>query len=275
MLKTRLLKIKNNDFKLKETESIQDYLEDILVHIGDLDSELRDDLIYTTFCYWIDVYQYFDKESLNQLTDTLISKDFLFKNIGYVNDDVFTRSFSVLTLGLILNYQKENPFLETQKLIHLSEVLLEYLDKEIDYRGYTEHGWAHSIAHSADAIHHLLRCHLEKEDNHRILTGIFNKLKTIDKPLTADEYERLATPIVEEFINKKLLSQTELTQWFEQFEKIVTLEDTLHKFNARMNVRHFIRSIYFRLDLIETPQSFLDVLTDIERTLNPYHIVTE
>jgi len=271
MLKTRLLKIKDNDFKLEEAESIHDYLDDILLHIGDLDSQLRDDLIYSTLCYWIDEYQYFDNESLNKLTDSLISDDYLFKNIGYVNEDVFTRSFSILTLSLILYYQKENPFLNTQKLSEIANLILDYLEKEIDYRGFTEHGWAHGIAHCADAMHFLLNCTSDKDIYKHILTGIVSKLQVIDKPLTADEYERLATPIVNNYIMTQHIPIKDVILMFNPLKDIVSIKDTMHKFNARMNTRHFIRSIYFRLDLIETPQSFLDGLTDIEKTLNPYH----
>ncbi|MDF2567405.1 MAG: hypothetical protein K0R90_861, partial [Oscillospiraceae bacterium] len=45
----KLRKIRENQYSVAEEENPWDYIVPMLDHIGDIDPELRDDLIYNTF----------------------------------------------------------------------------------------------------------------------------------------------------------------------------------------------------------------------------------
>lgn len=52
-LKSDLQKIRESKYELSQREKADDYTALMLKYIGDTDAELRDDLIYETFCEWI------------------------------------------------------------------------------------------------------------------------------------------------------------------------------------------------------------------------------
>lgn len=270
MLKNQLLKLKEKDYKLNDGSDIHLYLEDLITHIGDLDPVLRDDLIYMAFAYWITEYQYFDQKTLEDLTNRLLSDDCLFHNISTINDDIFKRSFSALTLSLVLYQEKEKPLLSQTCLDLMAEKITRYFELEKDYRGFTEHGWAHGLAHCADAFNFLLACQSEKDYKMSVLETVVDKLLSIDQPLTAEEPERLATPILNHFINNQEFDNTTIIDQFNKLLSYKEINDTMHHFFARSNIKQFLRAIYFRLDLTAVDQSFLDYILHLEQEFNSF-----
>lgn len=57
-----LRKIRENQYRAAEKENPWEYILPMLDHIGDTDPEFRDDLIYNTFCEWIEVKEFFNEE---------------------------------------------------------------------------------------------------------------------------------------------------------------------------------------------------------------------
>ncbi|ANF97699.1 hypothetical protein [Paenibacillus bovis] len=53
LLKSRLQTLRSKEFDLEKEDSVTDYIESMLQNIGTVDSELRDDLIYSAFAKWI------------------------------------------------------------------------------------------------------------------------------------------------------------------------------------------------------------------------------
>ncbi|MFS0780561.1 DUF2785 domain-containing protein [Bacillus sp. 1P06AnD] len=160
-----------NEFQLKQTlRSIQNdfsqwprqnqdiILKQMIKHIGSCDGELRDQLIYSTFCTLI-LERHLSEAVVVNLLKTCLSKDFLYKDINLPeNDSVFTRSFTSLVIALILHRDAKDRFLPADLYTSVQEALISYLDKEKDARGYVPHkGWAHSIAHASDAFYELIK----------------------------------------------------------------------------------------------------------------------
>nr|WP_242069344.1 DUF2785 domain-containing protein [Paenibacillus dendritiformis] len=83
----------------------------------------------------------------------------MFYRIGSEGDStVFTRSFSVLPIALILRRHRQKPFLDLAEFQQVKHSLISYVQEEKDLRGYVnEGGWAHSAAHAADALTELVR----------------------------------------------------------------------------------------------------------------------
>ncbi|MMZ62153.1 hypothetical protein D3C76_895520 [compost metagenome] len=146
-IKQRLNEIKEHNYILTEHEKDQ-IIPDMLLNIGSVDSELRDDLVYYTFSKWI-LNEGLAVRQLKKLYEVLLTERHLFFGIGETDtDSVFTRSFSVLLIPLLLMANQQTPFLRAQDIIRVKEKVIQYIHEEKDYRGYVvDKGWAHSMAH--------------------------------------------------------------------------------------------------------------------------------
>lgn len=168
----------------------------MLHHIGSTDAELRDQLIYTLFYRFIIEDEHLTNEQLTNLSNTTL-KYHLFHGIGETSSDtVFTRAFSTLLIALILYQDRQQGFLSETNLEMLKAKLLAYLDCEIDTRGYVPtKGWAHAIAHVADAFDELvLHTHLDETEFVEILEALWDKVM-FPTVYLHDEDERLLNPI--------------------------------------------------------------------------------
>lgn len=171
-------------------------IEAMMEHIGSTDPELRDKLIYNSFFRLINSLNH---EKLIELLELSLKDSFLFKGIGENDTDtVFTRSFTSLLIALILYRDNQDDFLTQSTVLKVKDALINYLNKENDLRGYVpEKGWAHSIAHVADAIDELVankKC--PPEFYQEILEALWRKMFSSASVYTHDEDERLITPLM-------------------------------------------------------------------------------
>ena len=110
----------------------------MLVHIGSPDSQLRDNMIYQTFCQLI-LETKIDDQLLGEILELCVSDQFLFKGIGEKDtDSVFTRSFTSLLIALILYQDNRNDFLTEAKVNEIKDKLISYVNLEKDVRGYVK-----------------------------------------------------------------------------------------------------------------------------------------
>ncbi|WP_051641019.1 MULTISPECIES: DUF2785 domain-containing protein [unclassified Bacillus (in: firmicutes)] len=182
------------DEKTKQT-----VVKSMLIHIGSPDSKLRDNLIYHTFCQLI-MENKLEKHFLCELLETCLSDQFLFKGIGEKDtDSVFTRSFTSLLIALILYQDNRDDFLSVAKVLEVKDKLISYVNLEKDVRGYVkEKGWAHSVAHVADAFDELVKSKKITQSNYpEMLQAIFGKIYQTESVYIHDEEERVIVPIVQ------------------------------------------------------------------------------
>lgn len=153
-----LQRIEENDYELRSGEQLRDYVKLMLEYIGDPQPKLRDDLIYSTFYKWVNEKQWFSDAELRELLLILLDEQHLFYHIGSKEDQaVFTRTFSVLIVALILQRHREQAFLASAEFTNVKEALIRYYEEEQDLRGFMpEEGWAHAAAHGADALDELV-----------------------------------------------------------------------------------------------------------------------
>lgn len=197
-LKKYLLEIKNGESTWKDHNQ-QELIIAMMEHIGSPDPELRDALIYQQFCQLIHYDDQISNDMLIELLNTALGDDYLFYEIGDVGtDNIFKRSFSVLLIALVLGKDSERSFISLALLDKVRNDLLLYLDLEQDLRGFVpEKGWAHSVAHTADAIDELVKNpKLNVHHFPTIYQALINKVFTFADVYVADEDERLLTPIM-------------------------------------------------------------------------------
>lgn len=248
LLKEKLWSIKDKNYMLKEGEEYYPLALEMLKNIGSLDPELRDKLIYTTFFHWITKGKFTWVELKNLLNISLDKEHLFYKLDEWDKDAVFKRTFSVLIVALIINKHRDESFLPQEELYEVKDKLLEYMTSEQDVRGYTDiKGWAHSAAHTADALDELVQCPcFDVIDILDILESIRAKACIGYYVYIDDEDERMVTAVVSA-LNRKLLSTLEIVQWLQGF-KIENPEGShIEKFHLMINIKSFLRSLYFRL----------------------------
>ncbi|MED1918354.1 DUF2785 domain-containing protein [Bacillus thuringiensis] len=243
-----LQRLEQEQYLIREGEQLQDFVGLLLQYIGDPDPELRDNLIYPAFYYWILDEKHLTKAQLRSLLRELTDDTHLFYQIGSEGDQsVFTRTFSALPIALIMRRHRQKPFLELADFQHVKNAMLRYFQEEKDLRGYlSEGGWAHSTAHGADVFVELVQCPESDEavqrDILRAIQGVLDNRKHI---FNDEEDERLAS-IVDTMIDKDLLPEQELADWINGLASCAELPKSRTQVIARVNSKNFLRCLYFR-----------------------------
>ncbi|MBM6618141.1 DUF2785 domain-containing protein [Bacillus suaedaesalsae] len=262
----------NKDIEKEQSHTV---LKAMLEYIGTPDSELRDKLIYRTFFFSI-TKGIFTVEQLKATLDTVLSKDYLFYEVGSAeNDTVFTRSFSSLVIAVILHHNLTHSFLDASTIIKIKDALIKYTESECDVRGYVhDKGWAHSVAHVADAIDELAKhSQLSYDDFVKLFKVVLTKAIYQATVYQSDESERLVTAAVT--ILPSLDNDTILSLIHEIQIKVVDEYRTLPSdlgFNQTINWKQFLTALYFRLNKLElSPNILATVEKYIYELTKPYY----
>jgi hypothetical protein len=249
-LRTDLHRIETEHYLIREGEQHEDFITLMLEYIGDPDPDLRDGLIYPTFYMWIHEQQLFTGGELYSMLEVLADEHHLFHGIGRSADiSVFTRTFTVLVIGLIAQRHREQPFLPPAGFRLLKHSLLRYYAEEQDMRGYLEEGgWAHAAAHGADALDELVQCPESGEGLQvEVLNVIHGMLLNGSHIFCEEEDERIAT-ILDTMIIHHLLPQEQIACWFVSLGATGSEPRSRSADINRVNCKNFLRCVYFRRD---------------------------
>lgn len=266
-----LQRMEKEHYRLREGERVQDVVALMLEYIGDPDPELRDELIYSTFYKWIIEENRFTEAELRSLLTVLIDDQHLFYQIGSEGDQsVFTRSFSVLPIALILRCHRQKPFLDLADFQRVKNSLLRYFQEEKDLRGYVpEGGWAHSAAHGADALVELVQCpECDPALQLEVLAAIQRMLHNGIHIFNEEEDERLAS-IVDTMMDKALLSHQEIAHWISGLAQCGSWPRSRGQRIAQVNSKNVVRCLYFRREQ-DSGNGLAAALLAAEAKLNRY-----
>ena len=272
-LKRKLLALAENDFQLSEGEDLDALLAAMMNHIGSLDPELRDELIYVGFYTLTQKEPVVSAEQLKVLLDKALSDEGMFFRLGESDGDgVFTRAFSTLLLPLILIAHRKQHFLDLDEIVRVREGLLRFMREEQDRRGYVQgKGWAHAIAHGADALDDLAQCvELDADGLREILAVVQRVICISDMVYTHGEEERLVTPVIAT-LRRDLMAEEEIVRWIAGFGDAVTaVEGMPQRMYIQGNVTNFLQSLYFRLSWADLQGPLGETITDTLRTMNRF-----
>jgi uncharacterized protein DUF2785 len=272
-LKGKLLALAENDFQLSKGEDLDALLAAMMAHIGSLDPELRDELIYVGFYNLIQKKPVVSAEQLKVLLDKALSDEGMFYQLGDPEGDgVFTRAFSVLLLPLILISHRNQPFLDMGEVMRVQEGLLRFMRKEQDRRGFVDgKGWAHAIAHGADALDDLAQCvEVDRDGLREILAVVQTAVCIQDTVYTHGEDDRLVTPVIA-ILRRELLAEDEMVRWVEGFTDAVTsVEGMPQRMYIQSNVSNFLQSLYFRLGWADLSGPLGAAITGTLRKMNRF-----
>lgn len=223
-------------------------IKQMLTNIGVIDSELRDNLIYTTFSKLI-IGGFLTEQQLRTIMDSALDDQHLFYKIGDKDtDSVFTRSFSVLLIPLLLMVNQKQPFLSEAEILSIKDETLRYINNENDFRGYVPgKGWAHAPAHAADALNEIAKYKLSAAAHLEILNTVKNVICTKETVFTNLEDERLVTPVVT-ILKDNHFDSGLIENWVDSFFKWDKNEQWDEgEDRIVLNVKLFLSSLYFRL----------------------------
>ncbi|MDD6771673.1 DUF2785 domain-containing protein [Inconstantimicrobium porci] len=268
----KLEEIKHNDYKEDDKKVIKETTDLMLKYIGDTDPHLRDELIYSTFCYWITEKCYFNSEELKEILNVILDKNHLFYKIGSEKEDsVVTRTFSMLVIDLLLYMNMQKQYLSLEEFNNLKDCVIRYYNEEKDLRGYEERiGWMHAAAHGADVLCSIVRSkQCDKETMLKVLDGLNHVLENTKYLLSHEEDERMAT-VVYEVVIRNVLGREKVCQWISRLGSVITPGYSDEKYIQRVNTKNFVRSLYFRLIREDNTTEYTDVLFKKEEELNNF-----
>jgi hypothetical protein len=248
-LKNLLRSIVDNDFKPLESPTPREIVHHFYKFLGSTDPELRDELIFSVMANWIYKGVY-TQEDIYKIAETLVQDEYILNGIGRENDDsVFVRSATALQLWAIVVTQKKKNFIPFNIIGTIFEKTMRLLQEEIDYRTYVPNkGWANSISHTANILMELVQLpEMKKPWILMILNSICDKVLQPGFRFPGDEIDHLAAPVAE-ILLREILLEEEILPCFEKMK----IQPHFHgqepeNFFRLINVRCFLRAVYFYL----------------------------
>ncbi|MBN2554583.1 MAG: DUF2785 domain-containing protein [Anaerolineales bacterium] len=222
--------------------------QEMLDRIGDVDPEMRDELIYAVMVRWI-LNDVFRPEELLHITHTLLDRDHLTLGLGETESDtVFTRSFSMLLLAPILVQHRKQRLFAREDLLAMFQQVADVFLHEQDLRGYIPgKGWAHAPAHCSDVLDEFALCsELGRIELKHILDIIRKKICISDHYFAFDEDERMVTAAISA-ISCRELPEMLVRSWLAGFKASSRNDlDQPVQMWQRANIRHFLRALDYR-----------------------------
>ena len=267
----KLTHIRNNNYELPAGENLNNLTDLMLDHIGDSNPLFRDNLIYTILYYWIIEKNYYSTVELQMILTKLTDENHLFYKIGLHEDSsVFTRTFSILIIALILSKHRRTPIIDAELFMKIKNDIVKYYSEEKDLRGYLdEFGWAHGAAHGADALDELVQC---KESSDIVCRDVLKAIKinlNNERYIYSNEEDERITVVLYRILENKSLPDEILFAWLSELCDVDMRLSRANYINF-LNVRNLIRSFYFR---IVHKGQFLDFGTkvlELEKTINRF-----
>ncbi len=257
---------------------LDDLTAELTRMLGDTDPETRDGTAYPTLATWVERGVYDDL--LAGLGDGMAAG--LGVGLGErETDSVFRRSFSALILGECIGRDNERPLVAGGKVLEWGDRVATWLLRERDLRGFVPgKGWAHAVAHGADALGTLAQSpHVGANELTVILDVIADRvLLPVDRMFVNGEPDRLAAATME-VLRRNRLPQKVVDPWIARILSGATTRSTYDDRDPHLaggNAESFLRALHLQLALGPRPpevrSDLLLVIVDALRTSNPHYL---
>ena len=268
--------VHDDDFRVPEGLSLTDLTEELTVMLGDTDPALRDGTAYPTLATWVERGVYDDL--LPGLGDGMAAG--LVAGLGERDtDSVFRRSFSALVLAECIARDNTRPLVLGGKVLQWGDAIATWMLREQDLRGFVPgKGWAHAIAHGADALGCLAASpHLGRAELTVVLDVVADRLLLpVPTPLAHGEEDRLVGTTMA-VLRRGSVPLTVLEPWVNRIaagaSPFARGPVTSDPFLATASPQAFLRALYLRLALGSRPPTvradLMLVLVGLLRETNP------
>ncbi|HAO6186511.1 TPA: DUF2785 domain-containing protein, partial [Listeria monocytogenes] len=207
----------------KDPDASNETIDTMLSYLSSVDSELRDNIAYNIFFEWLVGQDNLTTDQKRRIYNYAVNKNNLLFKINIIDSDaVFQRSFLALIIALLLENNKVHTFLTDNEIRKTMNLLIELLEKEKNTHSFIEEkGWAHCIAHTADALDELIYQRTISEiDVKKIMTAITFFYKTNPNILTGEEDERLSNILITALFEQKI-NIKEVKNWLNSLSEAI------------------------------------------------------
>lgn len=232
-----------------------DLTAELTIMLGSPDPEQRDGTAYPALATWIDRGVYDDL--LSGLGDGMAAG--LTVGLGEVGtDSVFRRSFSVLALAECLARDNVKLLLPSARVFDWGDRVASWFLRERDTRGYVPgKGWAHAIAHGADAIGILAQSpYFATNELTVFLDVLADRLLMRDSDLlVAGETDRMAAATMQ-ILRRNVISLKVLEPWIFRIAAGANPFGSSGEhdpYQLAGNAQAFLRSLHVQLTLASNP----------------------
>lgn len=254
---------------------LDDLTAELTRMLGDTDPEARDGTAYPTLVSWVSRGVYDDL--LAGLGDGMAAG--LGVGLGERDtDSVFRRSFSALVLGECIARDNQRPLVPGGKVLEWGDRVATWLLRERDLRGFVPgKGWAHAVAHGADALGVLAASpHVAVNELTVLLDVVADRvLMPVDRLFTNGEPDRLAAATLA-VLRRNVVTMKVLEPWIARIAASASVRASYDDKDPHLrsgNAEAFLRALYLQLALGQRPpevrSDLLLVVVDALRASNP------
>lgn len=241
----------------------------LMPNLRTTDPELRDELSYSALAKILQTGE-LSSADMEHLLRLAKSEDYLLAGIGEVETDtVFGRSFATLIIAAIIEVDIECGLLSPLIIHETTRAMLNYAQAERDHRGFVDgKGWAHSVAHTADALDSCAHHPVTTLDERIEILEVIMELATMSEPLTYLEDDRLAYPVLR-MIKSEQISVDYVQTWVRKFDtsNFSSKEGMLRS----SNMQHFLRSLHGLILWECSDCPLLDTISAQLKSLNVFY----
>ena len=254
---------------------LDDLTAELASMLGSPDPAVRDGIAYPTMATWIERGVYDDL--LSGLGDGMATG--LGVGLGEQGtDSIFRRSFSALLLAEVIGRDNTARLVPPAQVMEWADRIVTWYLRERDLRGYVPgHGWAHAVAHGADAIGVLARSpHIGTPELTVLLDVVADRIISADAVLHSGEPDRMAAAVME-VLRRDQVPLKVIEPWIARiagsgsaFGSTADVDPHL----ATANPQAFLRALYLQVELATDPPpvraDLLLVLVEALRRTNPF-----
>lgn len=259
--------------KVPDGMPLADLTSELTTMLGDTDPRRRDGIAYDVLATWVaeGVYDHL----LEGLGDGMAIG--LLVGVGQRGtDSVFRRSFSALILGQCIERDNTEHLLREESVLRWGDRLAGWLVREQDLRGYVDgKGWAHAVAHGADALGALAASRAVGRLELTVLLDVIGDrlVAETDQCLVHGEDDRLAVATMA-ILRRDLVGLDILEPWLARLARHASpdFSRTGDPYAVTGNVSSFLRALYLQLALASRPPDIrADLLLDLIERLRSVH----
>ncbi|HAA6520475.1 TPA: DUF2785 domain-containing protein [Listeria monocytogenes] len=239
----------------KDPDASNETIDTMLSYLSSVDSELRDNIAYNIFFEWLVGQDNLTTDQKRRIYNYAVNKNNLLFKINIIDSDaVFQRSFLALIIALLLENNKVHTFLTDNEIRKTMNLLIELLEKEKNTHSFIEEkGWAHCIAHTADALDELIYQRTISEiDVKKIMTAITFFYKTNPNILTGEEDERLSNILITALFEQKI-NIKEVKNWLNSLSEAIP--NHLPEIPL-INIKQFTQTLLIKLTVLNYDVDF-------------------
>ncbi|EAE6382269.1 DUF2785 domain-containing protein [Listeria monocytogenes] len=239
----------------KDPDASNEIIDTMLPYLSSVDSELRDNIAYNIFFEWLVGQDNLTTDQKRRIYNYAVNKNNLLFKINIIDSDaVFQRSFLALIIALLLENNKVHTFLTDNEIRKTMNLLIELLEKEKNTHSFIEEkGWAHCIAHTADALDELIYQRTISEiDVKKIMTAITFFYKTNPNILTGEEDERLSNILITALFEQKINIE-EVKNWLNSLSEAIP--NHLPEIPL-INIKQFTQTLLIKLTVLNYDVDF-------------------